>query len=496
MDFQNSLEGVLRILRNFVYLTAGKFLGDGFTFIFFIVLARTFGQEGIGQYSFAMALTGVLMVIADFGIYNLSVRDISRDKESVAKYYGRLLAVRLLLSATALGVLLAISSFLPLPDEIKRIILLIGAYQITLTLVDGFGAVFVAREDMHITSLLDCSLRVTTSLLGITVVLLGGSLTLAVASLPVVALIYAAVGYLYTVRRCGVLPISVTAATVCEVLYDAFPYAMHALLEQLSSRVALLFVGFMLGAAAVGVFNAAYRVIIVLFFVPAFAGLAIFPVASRLYLSSREQLQELYQNTLNLIVVVGVPMAAGIWLIAPQLIETLYGSEFLESTAVLRWLAWVLLAVFLRSITATFLTACDRQKYVTKSYLVVACIGGALQYWLIVKFGVIGAAIATLSAEVLLIILLGSQLNNLLEWQKIGARIVISSTAVTTFLVPFLIWDIWPLGVTIVCAIFVYCTVIFVFSDIRGNELRFLFNCLPNSEETSKTAARQDLPSR
>jgi O-antigen/teichoic acid export membrane protein len=490
VDVQDNLGGVLRIFRNFGYLTAGKFLGDGFTFVFFIILARTFGQEGIGQYSFAMALTGVLVVLADFGIYNLSVKDMSRDKDQVAKYYGRLLAVRLLLSATTLAVLLLISSLLTFPGEMTRTILLIGVYQVSLTLVDGFGAVFVAREDMRVTSLLECSLRVTTSLVGISVVLLGGALTLAVASLPVVTTIHVAVGYLYTVRHCGPIPVSVTVAAVRQVLRDALPYAIHALLEQLSSRVSLLFVGFMLGTAAAGVFNAAYRVIIVLLFVPAFAGLAIFPVASRLYVSSREQLQQLYRSTLNLIIVVGLPMTAGIWLIAPELIEILYGSEFLESTGVLRWLAWLILAVFVRSVTAIFLTACDRQKYVTKSYLVVACIGGAIHYWLIVEFGVKGAAIATLLAEVLLIVLLGSELKALLEWQKIALLLVISGTAVAAFLVPLLVWNILPLGVTILCAGLVYCVIMFLFTDIRRSALRFLLTCLSNGRQMQEIARR------
>ena len=55
-----------------------------FTFVLFVVLSRTFGQDGIGQYSFAMALTGFFGLFGDFGLYNLSVKEISRGASSTA----------------------------------------------------------------------------------------------------------------------------------------------------------------------------------------------------------------------------------------------------------------------------------------------------------------------------------------------------------------------------------------------------------------------------
>ena len=53
-------KGFKKIFKNFSFLTIGKVSGDFFTFILFIVLSRKFGQEGIGQYSFAVGLGGFL----------------------------------------------------------------------------------------------------------------------------------------------------------------------------------------------------------------------------------------------------------------------------------------------------------------------------------------------------------------------------------------------------------------------------------------------------
>lgn len=481
----------LRIFRNFGYLTIGKLFADGTTFLFFLVLARTYGQEGIGQYSFAMALTGVLSVFADFGIQTLSIKNLSRYRDQVTTYYGRLLAVRLLLSAMVISVLLVMAVLFPFPDEMKLLIIVIGAYQVFLTLVEGFGAVFVAWEDMHITSLFEVSLRVTTALAGMLIVYWGGSLLLAVSSLPAMTILHAVLGYHLILRRCGALRISVRTAGVRQVLGEAFPYALYSLLDLFSSRVALLFVGFMLSAAATGVFNVAYRFVVVLLFMPIFAGLAILPIASRLYVSSLEQLQELYRTTLNVAISLSLPMAGGIWLIAPRLIEFLYGLEFVESIGILRWLAWLVPVVFLRCIMRVFLIASDRQEAVTKSQFLVACVGGILHYWLIVEFGLQGAAAATLLAELLLIGLLGYQLKALFVWQNVGVRIVISSTAVAAFLVPLVVWNGLPLPAMIFCAVLIYSGVLVLFSDIRQDEVRLLLDYFSHNRQLKSGPSKE-----
>lgn len=472
-----------RIFRNFGYLTLGKVLADVFTFLFFLVLARNYGQEGIGQYSFAMALTGVLVVFADFGLQNLSIKDMSRDRDQVANYYGRLMAVRLLLSVAVCSALVGMTAFLPFSEEMKLILIVIGAYQIFITLVNGFGAVFVALESMHVTSLLEVSLRATTAITGIAIVWGGGSLLLAVSSLPVMTILHVALGYFLTHRRCGALRLSVTLAGVRQVLGDAFPYALHALFELFSSRVALIFIGFMLSAGAVGIFNVAYRFVFVLLFIPVFARLAIFPVASRLYMTSPEQLKELYRITLNLAIVFGLPMAAGIWLIAPKLIEMLYGLEFVQSVEILRWLAWLIPVVFLRCIMEMFLIASDRQRAVTRSHLLIACLGALLHFWMIVWLGLQGAAAATLLAEILLIVLLGERLHHLFVWQSFGRRIGICTLAVIAFLIPLVMWIHLALAVTILLAVLIYVGVLSIFRDIRQNELVLILNYLSHNRD-------------
>lgn len=469
--------GVLSIFRNFAYLTGGRLMGDVVVFLFFVVLARNFGQEGLGQYSFAMALTSIVVVLADFGIFHLSVKDMSRqsDDADIATYYGHLLTLRLMLVGLALGMLLLFLPFLPFSADLKHMVILVGSYQIFLTLVDGFSAVFIARQSMLVSSVLDFSLRVTTALAGIAVALMGGSLLMAATALPVVTVVHVGIAYVLVVRRFGVRPTRLNLERAKVLLRLASPFAQRSLLGLLTLRIAIVCIGFILGEAAAGVFNAAYRVIFVLLFITNFAGLALLPVASQMHASGDGKLRELYSGSLSVTLLVGLPMAGGLWLISKELIDTLYEREFLESAAVLSWLAWLIPIGFLRSISETFLIAMDRQEVVTRSYLIVAVAGVFLHtlfpYFLDVK----GAAMAALAAESMLVVILGARLRTLFDWQKVLKRVALSFLGILAFVIAVTVSNVESMTVKILVAASVYALVVSMSSDVRRIEIRSIW---------------------
>jgi O-antigen/teichoic acid export membrane protein len=106
-------KGVRKLFQNFGFLTMSKTLGDVFSFLLFVLLSRSFGQEGIGQYSFAMCFTGFFTVLAAFGLYDFSVKELSRSRDSLGVFYGPVILLRFVLSGAVFGFLLLILPFIP-----------------------------------------------------------------------------------------------------------------------------------------------------------------------------------------------------------------------------------------------------------------------------------------------------------------------------------------------------------------------------------------------
>jgi O-antigen/teichoic acid export membrane protein len=371
-----------------------------------------------------------------------------------------------------------VSPFLPFPTETKLIIALIGGYQILYTLLWGLLAVFVARDNMRLAGLLEFSLRMVIALVGLTVVAAGGSLVFASAAFPAVTFAHLLIAYSIVAKKYGRPRLVASWPFFARRLFESVPYALSLLSSQIAARVDIVLLGFFLGAAAAGVYNVAYRVVFLPLLLPAFAAATLLPVASRLYATSREEFEALYYKSLNLMILVTLPAASGLWLVAPAFIDLIFGETFAESALILRFLAWLLLLVGLECLIGTFLTSCDRQVERTKSQWTAVWVNVLANIILIPLFELKGAAVAAVLSESLLVILLFLRMRPFMRWSWIRSRVALSAIATLAFCFPLALLPSLPLGVVIPAAVLIYGGTLALFKDFRRNEVSTLLSLL------------------
>ena len=90
-----------RIAANFLSLAGSQFISRIVQLAIFVYLARFLGKNDFGIFSFGLAFAFLFVIIADFGLSTLIVREISRDKKSAPKYLSNSITIKLLLSAIA-----------------------------------------------------------------------------------------------------------------------------------------------------------------------------------------------------------------------------------------------------------------------------------------------------------------------------------------------------------------------------------------------------------
>lgn len=467
-----------RIFRNFGFLTTGRVIGDASMFLLFVILSRTFGQEGIGHYSFAMAFTSFFAVFSEYGLYHLTIKELNRRIESSTLYYSWIISLRVVLSAAVLAILMLTIQLLPFSGQVKLIILLIGAYQLLQKLVEGFTTVFVAHEKTHLACFLDASFKLVSALGGVGVVVASGSLTLAVSVLPAITSVQLVVAYWLVAKRYCPPRLVVSPAPLIRVAREATPYAVSVLLFQIYTRTDVVMLGLFLSAAAAGVYNVAYRIVFLLSFIPALVGIALFPQASRLYTTTAKEFETLYHKALNAAVLIGLPVASGLWLIAPKLIGPIYGEAFSESASILRILSWMVFPAFLIRIMEVFLMSSDQQVVATKSHFMAACLNVTGNLALIPTLGIKGAAIASLLSQGLLMVLFAMRLKVHVGLPRVSSRMLMGGLGATVFCVPFALLPALSLLVVMPASVFLYSTTLLLFKDIRRNEVRMLVSLL------------------
>ncbi|MCP4422876.1 MAG: flippase [Chloroflexi bacterium] len=479
-----------KFLRNLGFLTIGKITGDAFLFLYFLVLSRLFGTEGVGHYSFAMALTGFFAIIADFGFYSFSIKELSQRYDSLEEYSNIIVSLRLFLSALVFVILLAVAPFLPLSYEARIILVLIGSAQLIIRGVIGFAAFFIARGEMHLAGILEGSVWAVSAIVGIAVALSGATLATTIAVLPLSALFHLLVAYSLVTKKHGRIKLVLSPASLMKVWREATPYGISLLLFQLNSRTDVVLLGFFLGASAAGLYNVAYRIVFLLVYIPHFVGIALFPLISKMYLRSKEDTEALYHRVLNTAILVCVPAVFGLWLTAPDVI-LLFGDDFAESATILRILAGMLFFTSLNRLIAIFLMSCGKQVARTRSQWIAVLINVSGNILLIPMMGVKGAAVAAMVSEGLLCFLYAMKLSETLGWPRVGLRLGISSLAAISFFTPLVFFPSRSIYITIPFAIMVYLTVLVLFKDIRANELRIALGALKKGSSDARQRLRQ-----
>jgi O-antigen/teichoic acid export membrane protein len=471
-----------RVLQNFGFLIGGRSLGDGFTFLLFVFLSRRFGQEGIGLYSFAVGLTGLVAVAADFGLYAFSIKELSRCEGSVRDSYGPFLGLRLIFTAAVVTVGLGASfALLPLSGEssaIIPIILIIGTYQLMLTLINGATAVLISQNEARLAGTIEVTLKAGSALAAMLIGLAGGDLRTVLAALPAIAVIQAVVAYGIVFAKYGAPRFVASSSSIIEKARETVPYGLSALLSQVHARSDVVLIGILVGTVAAGVYNVAYRMVFLLMFVPHFASVALLPVTSKLYKRSSESLRVFYQRTTNFVLLLSLPAAAGLWLVAPDLIRLVFGGSFDQSVLILRVLAALLFFNFHRRLLGVFLMSCDLQTSRTHGIWTAAWVNLVGNLILIPTVGLTGAAISTVFSEALLVLFFAVKLRPVLGWPRVRSRLAIGGLGVASFWVPFALLPHVSIALVVPVSLVVYIAVLVAFRQTRNNEVRRMLEVL------------------
>jgi O-antigen/teichoic acid export membrane protein len=93
------------VFKNTLVLGVGKAIGDIGIILFLIYFSRSFGQDALGQYAFAMAIGGLTSIFVSLGLNSYSIRAISKDKRRGPEMVGQIFVLRTICALFCWGVI-------------------------------------------------------------------------------------------------------------------------------------------------------------------------------------------------------------------------------------------------------------------------------------------------------------------------------------------------------------------------------------------------------
>lgn len=101
------MERVTRVSKNAAALITVKLITSGLSFFMAIIINKQLGPVLVGVYNYAFVIYMIFQVLPDFGIGNITIRDVSQDSGKLDYYFRNVVGLRLLLGLGAFILLTA-----------------------------------------------------------------------------------------------------------------------------------------------------------------------------------------------------------------------------------------------------------------------------------------------------------------------------------------------------------------------------------------------------
>jgi O-antigen/teichoic acid export membrane protein len=462
-----------RTVRNTALLFVARSLSKVLVFATVVVTQNSLGATGYGKFAAIVVFSNIASIFADLGLQVVFVREASRRLDDMGAFLGATLAAKIPMGVVS-GAILAVSVWLLAPDLLS----LVGpvyALMMAGALANLLRSSFYATGEMRFE---------VVAIAAETVILLAGTVIAAVLHQGVAAFIWAyAASYAFTAvyaavithRRWAPLHLHWDAALLRKLLRSGLPFALAFVLSTIYFRIDVVILKSLRGDDQVAYYNAAYKFLDGLSFIPQAAMSAVFPALAVIHLRGREPMRDAYTRAYRLLAGLGMPVAVGCVVLAPQIIHLTH-VPFEQSIPALRILGASLLLIFVNNSFIFALGAMDKQLTFALLAGLSIVVNVTLNLVMIPRFGFadgyLAASWATLITEVFLFfagyLALARHLGRM-PWMRPAIPIALSGAVVAA--VSYALRDRHALIVVAVAAV-VYAVAMAVTGGVTRSEWR------------------------
>jgi len=371
-------------------------------------VARYLGPERFGILNYAMALMGITSPIAKLGLDSIVIRDLARDAKRKDETLGSAFVLKLF---SSIGTFCLTVGFVALTDRSGYLVpLLVG--------ILSFGLILQSIEVIDFWFQSQTQAKFSVWARNFAYILMSGvriGLIVIKAPLEYFALAMtieigiASVGMVFFYIQQGDLLKSwqPKIERVKTLLADSWPLILSGIVILIYMRIDQIMLKEMVGDRSVGVYSAAVKISELWYFVPGAIINSVYPSVVR----SKEAGEDFYygriQKLFDLVTLLAYGVAIPLTFLSPFVVSLLYGQKYLEAADILTVHVWTGVFVSLGLAREIWLTNEGLMKFAAITTSIGAAINVVLNLFLIPKYGGMGAALATVAAQMFSTYLVG-----------------------------------------------------------------------------------------
>ena len=287
------------------------------------------------------------------------------------------------------------------------------------------------------------------------------------------------------IRQIG-LPHIGSRSNLVFYLHYSLPLIPNALLFWVINLSDRFFIAHMLGLSQVGIYSASYSLgqLATFFLTP--ISFVLFPLVSKLWGEGKQsEVRNYMQNSLRYYLLLSVPSVFGIYQLAPFVLRGLATQEFVTSRLLVLYVVLGFFCIGIYQIYLYVIHLREKTRYLPFVFLVVALLNVGLNFALIPRIGIMGAAFSTFIAflvQMIIIVVYASKLFRVHFDVAFFGKTLAASSLMLLFLKKLPLHSISGLLVAVSLGAAIYFTAMVIMRGLGRKEWRLLIMAFKSKE--------------
>lgn len=397
------------------------------------VITYRVGPINYGYFVIALTFVSSVMLLTDLGITSITGREIARSPQDASEVLGQNLGLRLALSTVLIPILILLGLVLYKAPSLRWSIVLI-AFSVPFNAAETIALSYYVSSIRNYLASGILLIQQVIYVGGVVISITKGFGIIGCSTSYLVATVVASILSFYAVRREVPFKALYSVRRWRQILALSASLGAIQIINLLYLKADTLLLSKMASARAVGLYGVAYNFTNFIVVIPTLIATSVMPLLAT---SSGERFANLVRRMEESLAALGVLAVMITLLFAPQAIEILSSHHFLGATTPLRLLAVSCYFSFLCTALGYAAVACNRHHRM----IIVSAVGLVLNVGanilLIPRYGIDGAATATLISEFIALLgvraIYARDVRSKLSLTKLSIRPIAIGIIVTLF---------------------------------------------------------------
>ena len=403
------------MFKKVIYNTGAQIVAKGIsastTLIITLIIGRTLGPAGFGDFTKIFVFVGYFYTIVDFGLNSIYVKKSQKNENS--SLFNILIGLRILLALSLVAIAILISFFLPynsldgtgFSPLVKTGIIIASITIVTHALFTTANGYFQKKLKYDLSAIATTLGSIVIFTIIVIFSFISQSLYPFVAAYVIGGLTYVATSfYLISSKFKQNITPQFNKNESLIFLKTSFPIGVALILNLIYFRIDVLILSSVRSSAEVGIYGLGYQFFQAGLAIPIFFSNSLFPLLSKLYLENIGEFRKQIKKWSFYLILFSIALMVLMFLVS-YLIPILYDSRFLDSGLALRILSIGLPLFFLSALLWHMLIIYGKQKLLIYIYAIGAVLNIALNIVFIPIYGYIAASIITVVSEAIILLL-------------------------------------------------------------------------------------------